>query len=239
MIRNFNELKQLGIRGVLNRLYFSITALGIMYKDYDMSDKAANYAKKTVIYSKYDRHRINATDVYNILAYLSNISESDLSKKDLILVKRASLDVSFYTRYLRLMMNGSLSVLELDMFIRRITKELYIEDSILKSLGRMSINWNRIGLRDRKLTSEKLYRYGVLKFRRSDMIRHINDLNNNIDIDEDKYRDTLVKGEGNKLVDFIKGLDKLDAAIYGVGGYAMHKYLQKKREAHSRLKSNL
>lgn len=236
MIRSFKELENAGLRKVLNHAYYEMIGLCIMYKDYDYSDAAAKYAKKTVIYSRYDKHRINGTDLYNIFAYLTNIKESKLSKNDLILMKRATLDISFYERYLRRMMNGSLSVTELDMFMRKITKELYIEDNILKSLGRMAINWNRLSLRERKLTLDKMMRYGTVKFRLSDVNPKIREFNNEFEIDDGKYQQSLGKEPKDSKPEK-KPMSKTEMAIYAIGGYALYKFLQKKKEKHDAIKN--
>lgn len=234
MIRSFQELKNKGLRDILNHAYYELVGICIMYKDYEYSDYAARYAKNTVIYSRFDKHRINGTDLYNIFSYLTKLKESTLSKNDKILMKRAKLDTGFYVRYLRRMMNGSLSVVELDMFMKRITKELYIEDNILKSLGRMAINWNRLSLRERKLTLDKMTRYGTVKFRYSDVNPKIKQFNAEFEIDNEQYQQSVEKEPSKE-----KGMSKTDMALYGIGGYALYKFLQKKREKHAKLKNIL
>lgn len=226
MIRSFQELKNKGLRQVLNHAYYEMIGLCVMYKDYEYSSYASQYAKKTVIYSRFDKHRISSTDLYNIFAFLNNLKTEKLSKKDEILIKRAKLDMDFYIRYLRRMMNGSLSVVELDRFIKRITKELYIEDSILKSLGYMAVNWNRISLRERKLTLDKMSKFGMIKFRYSDVSKKIREFNAEFEIDEDKYKKSLDDTKPDDNVESSGKLSKNKLALAAIGGHALYRFMK-------------
>ena len=227
MIRSFQELQKRGLRKVLDQIYYEMIGLCIMYKDYDYSEEAARYAKSTVIRSSFDHHRISSPDLYNLFAYLNNIGKFKVSKADEILMKRAKLDINFYVRYLRRMINGSLSVTELDMFIRRITKELYIEDNILRALGRMAINWNRITLREKKLTLDKMAKYGILKFRYSDITSHMRKFDSEFVVEEPEEKESetpvVVQSAVSKQTDWAK------IGLAAAGGYALAKFLNREK----------
>lgn len=228
MIRSFQELQKRGLRKVLDQVYYEMIGLCIMYKDYDYSSEAARYAKSTVIRSSFNQHRISSPDLYNLFAFLNNISKYKLSKQDEILMKRAKLDISFYVRYLRKMTNGSLTVVELDMFIRRITKELYIEDNILRAQGRMAVNWNRISLREKKLTLDKMAKYGILNFRYSDVTSNIKKFDSEFVVEEPKQEvetpSTTTGPEQKQKQDW----GKIGLAV--AGGYALGKFMSREKK---------
>jgi len=233
-----SELKNQGLRKVLNHIYYEMIGICIMYKDYEYSSYASRYAKNTIKYSRYDKHRINATDIYNLFTYINKLSEQKkISKNDEILVKRASVDIDFYTRYLRRMVNGSLSVVELDSFMKRITKQLYIEDNILKSLGRMAINWNRLTLRERKLTLDKMRNYGTVQFRYSDVTTKIREFASEFVVHDEKDD----KPVSNKSPEDKKpeGMSNTEKAMYAIGGLAAYKFLQNKREKQQRIRDKI
>lgn len=228
MIRSFQELQKRGLRKVLDQVYYEMIGLCIMYKDYEYSSEAARYAKSTVIRSSFDHHRISSPDMYNLFAFLNNISKYKMSKQDEILMKRAKLDISFYVRYLRKMTTGSLTVVELDMFIRRITKELYIEDNILRAQGRMAVSWNRIRLREKKLTLDKMSKYGILNFRYSDVTSLIRKLDSEFVVDEPKQQQ-----QEEPPVPISTSKQKQNWGKIGLaaaGGYALGKFLSREKK---------
>lgn len=235
MIRSLSELKNRGLRNVLNHVYYEMIGLCIMYKDYEYSSYAAKYAKDTIKYSNFNTHKLNGTDLYNLFVYLNKLSEqSKINKKDEILMKRAKLDIDFYVRYLRRMINGSLSVVEFDSFMKRITKDLYIEDNILRSIGRMAINWNRLTLRERKLTLDKMKNYGTVKFRYSEVTYKIREFASEFKVTDEKSEEPVSKSEPVQTKP--EGMSNTEKAMYALGGLAAYKFLQKKREKQQRIR---
>lgn len=236
MIRSMSELKNRGLRNVLNHVYYEMIGLCIMYKDYEYSSYVSKYAKDTIKYSNFNTHKLNATDLYNLFTYLNKLSENkDFSKKDEILMKRTKLDIDFYKRYIRRMVNGSLSVVELDSFMKRITKELYIEDNILRSLGRMAINWNRLTLRERKLALDKMKNYGTVKFRYSEVTYKIREFSSDFKVSDEKSEEPVSKNVPQKTEE-PKGMSNTEKAIYALGGFAAYKFLQNKREKQKKIR---
>jgi hypothetical protein len=149
-------------------------------------------------------------------------------------MKRAKLDIDFYVRYLRRMINGSLSVVEFDSFMKRITKDLYIEDNILRSIGRMAINWNRLTLRERKLTLDKMKNYGTVKFRYSEVTYKIREFASEFKVTDEKSEEPVSKSEPVQTKP--EGMSNTEKAMYALGGLAAYKFLQKKREKQQRIR---
>ena len=235
MIRSLSELKNRGLRNVLNHVYYEMVGLCIMYKDYEYSSYAAKYAKDTIKYSNFNTHKLNGTDLYNLFVYLNKLAEDgNYNKKDEILMKRAKLDIDFYVRYLRRMVNGSLSVVEFDSFMKRITKELYIEDNILRSIGRMAINWNRLTLRERKLTLDKMKNYGTVKFRYSEVTYKIREFSSEFKVTDEKAEQPVSNNQPVEKKP--EGMSNTEKAMYALGGLAAYKFLQKKREKQQRIR---
>ncbi|ASV44030.1 hypothetical protein PBI_SCTP2_15 [Salicola phage SCTP-2] len=248
MFRSLKQMHDFGPRQVLNKIYFDMIALAIMYKEYEYSEEAANYAKMTVMHSGFNNFKINATELYNSFYYIMNIGEFELSKNDTILLKRTSLDVHAYIRLLRKLSSGSLPLTELDRFLKLITKYLYIEDNMLRSLGRLAVNWNRLGIREKRITMDKLSKYGTINYRRSVITQYINEMASNVRYDHEQQRkerhreidlkkaradDTIGVSPSEKKPEKSKkdkGSDYNKPLMYGLAGYALAKFLGNNKE---------
>lgn len=243
MFRSLEQIHDLGVRKVLNKIYFDMVSLSIMYKEYEYSDNAAYYAKKTIMHSGFNQFKINASELYNCFYYIMNLSEFKLSKKDEILLKRTSLDVNGYVRLLRKLSTGSLPLTELDRFIKLITKYLYIEDSLLRALGRLSVNWNRLSIREKRISIDKLEKYGTIRFRRSIITHYVREIASEIRETHEEDRKEKKRQRNNKRPDDNIGVNPQDKnkekdknkdnsivkpTLYALGGYALAKFLSGK-----------
>ena len=243
MIRSLEELHKKGVRNVLNRIFLEMTILNVMYKEYNFSGVAANYAQRTVINSGFHQHKISSTYLYNFLVYITKLSEFELSKNDKILLRRTRLDIQEYVRMLRKLSTGAAVIGEMDRFIRKIMKELYIEDNSLRAFARLSINWNRLSIREKKVLVDKLKKYSTINNRRSILTSSLYELDSEVKIRHEESKN--IRPSGNRPDEKL-GVDNKEDSLYkdtkkddsinwkglGVGflgGYLLSKYLNREK----------
>jgi len=188
MTRNHTDQRQLTYTDCCERLYLSLLILDVLRKFPSFVPVAKGYAKKTVTGQNYKHFRIHATDLYNLIHFVTGDEEALGKLKD----PASALKLRQRTRLPLMGLNGYLhnvSTPSAELFIR-IEGALHINNSDYKTIRRQLTNFNSASTLDKKRIVTKLLFASRAKLRNSDLIPHLEELAAQKDLETGQVKDT-------------------------------------------------
>lgn len=211
-------------------LYFELLRITVMYRVYETSDIAHDYATRTINRPLAMPFGMNDTDLKGILLYFYNLKKrTDIPKKDLILLNRIDVDIEYIFQYVRKIRSGQDISSTMGIFLRRMRRSLNIDSPQLRAMSTLVEKWDTLKSKEMKLLLDKMDKYGTLYIRRGELTSEFRKLKNVNRIvgkgkDEPKPKVTV----GDALVGIASGM----ALKWALGSRA------KNRKSFSRLSSD-
>ena len=122
---------------------------------------AQHYAQRTLAYNDFRGFRSSCTDLYNLLAILTDLSDINLSKikdhpSNKIFASRIHVPVLQVKAYLRHVAMGDLHEDQDRDFLFKLDKSLYNTNSDYSAMRRLASDWHRLLPGERKLAATRL-----------------------------------------------------------------------------------
>ena len=191
MPRNSSDQRQLTYSDCCERLYLSLLVLEVFRRFPSFKPIANGYARNSVSNQNYGHFRIHATDLYNLIYFVTGDEQAMNKLKDpaaaLQLRQRTTLPLMRLNGYLHQVssgFNGSNSELFLN-----IEGALRIGNSDYKAIRRHVVNLNSISTLDKKKVVTKLLLAARAKLRNSDLIPALEQLASQRDLETSKVKD--------------------------------------------------
>lgn len=158
-----------------NLLFFEVLRLTFLYKVYETSSTASDYAKRTIVRPMSSPFSMRDTEIKGLLAYFQDINKNkNLSKNDQIFLNKIDIDVQMVFNYIRRMMNlqelGTISQVTL----RHLQKDLAVDDPKLRAMLTLVVKWETLTGDEMRLLIERIKNYGLLHLRNSELTKVIN-----------------------------------------------------------------
>lgn len=174
MTRNQNNQKSLTYTDCKERAFLLLLMLHVMRYSRQHRNDAAQYAKKTVMYRDYQKHRIDSTDLYNLLYYVAGDRNAVQKLRDpgsaSKLREKTLLSIGALNGFLRRVGNNDKPNQSDSIFLQQIEKELDIASSDYKNIRRRITVFDTDTFKDRKTTATRLMFAARAKLGDSDLI---------------------------------------------------------------------
>ena len=155
------SLEKMDVEQAARYCLLIICALNILKHEKETMNFAQSYARKTLAYNDFRGFRSSCTDLYNLLAILSDLSDINLSKlrnhpSNNTLAARIHLPVLQIKAYLRHVATGELHEDQDRDFLFKLDKSLYNTNSDYSAMRRLASDWHRLFPTERKLAATRL-----------------------------------------------------------------------------------
>lgn len=228
--RTYRSLMNHNSKHMANMLFFECLRLTFLYKVYETSSKASEYAKQSVIRPMSSAFSMRDTDIKGILVYFRDIENyPKKTKNDEIFLNRIEIDNQKIINYLRRMMIkqdiGSHSTI----LLKSLQRDLHIDDPKLRAMLTLVLKWDTLSSDDMKLLVERIKNYGLLHMRHSQLSKVMNQFvkqNPNYGDDSEK--------KDNKITP----MDVMLGALSGLAAKWAYDSRKKNQQSFSRLKDN-
>jgi len=211
MTRNKNDAKILTFTDCTERLYLTILILELLSKYKTYSHYAKAYAKSTTTYSSYKNFRMNGTDLYNFIYFVTGDAKAMNKLKDptgaMAKRKAITLPIMALNRYLSKLAVGSTST-DTQIFAN-LESALKIRNSDYKAVRRDLTNYTNLTPTNRKKAVTRLLHAARAKLRSSDIIQHLQRL-----VTDKNLETGLVKDNEPKISVPDIGVEGRDLAMY-------------------------
>jgi hypothetical protein len=178
MTRNANNQRVLTYTDCCERLYLSMLVLELLYKFKSYRPQAQAYAKKTVSHDSYKHFRMNSTDLYNFIHFVTGDDDALSKLKDpgsaLALRKSTTLPTMAVNRYISTVSSGTNRNAS-QTFIQ-IESALRITNTDYKAIRRGLFNLSSMQQIDIKKLVTRLLIASRAKLRSSDIISYLESL---------------------------------------------------------------
>lgn len=149
--------------------FVQLMMLNVFNKDYDFAPLAREYASRTMAFRNFDTFRTSGTDLYIALNRIMGKDQKSLTDKDKIASSRINPNRGDLIRYLdNISKSKSNPDFEKRMLLR-FEKQFNIQNSLLKSLRRLSGDWDNLNQNQRSLVVTRLSQYMRQKAMRSEL----------------------------------------------------------------------
>lgn len=200
------------VRDAADLVFANLLLLTIFNNDAKFSELSVGYADQTSIYSNFNSHKMNSTDLYSSLNRLLGNDQSyegkDEEEKSRINLKH--LDIKRYLQHIAKAVSDKAFEAQ---FLLKFQRDLNIQDSKLRSLRRMAADWEDLSDDQKSVTIAKLEQYMRNSFRKADLTAAVSAFKK-----EGGYKDK--KG--------MSGLAK--AAAGAAAGYGLYRLGKAKRD---------
>lgn len=156
------------VRDAADLVFANLLLLTIFNNSNEFTPLSAGYADRTVMYSNFNNHRMNATDLYAGLNRLlgSNQDYTDTDKADIARINIKHLDVKRYLQHLAKANDDKGFEAR---FLLKFQRDLDIQNSYLRALRRMAADWDNLSAAQKATAITKLEQYMKTKFRKADL----------------------------------------------------------------------
>lgn len=174
MTRNQNNQRSLTYTDCKERAFLLLLMLQQMRFSRQHRNDAASYAKKTVMYRDYQKHRIDSTDLYNLLYYIAGDRDAVEKLRDpgtaRKLREKTLLSIGALNGFLRRVSNNDKPNQTDNIFFQQIEKELGINNSDYKNIRRRIAVFDTDTFKERQTTVTRLMFAARSKLSDSDLI---------------------------------------------------------------------
>lgn len=211
MTRNSSDTKILTYTDCTERLYLTVLILELLSKYKTYKHFARAYAKNTTTYSSYRNFRMNGTDLYNFIYFVTGDARAMNKLKDpksaMAKRKATTFPTMALNRYLSKIASGSQST-DTQLFAN-LESALKIRNSDYKTVRRDILNYTSLTPTTRKKAVTRLLHAARAKLRNSDIIQHLQRL-----ITDKNLETGLVKDNEPKISVPDIGVEGRDLAMY-------------------------
>ena len=211
MTRNSSDTKILTYTDCTERLYLTVLILELLSKYKTYKHFARAYAKNTTTYSSYRNFRMNGTDLYNFIYFVTGDERAMNKLKDpksaMAKRKATTFPTMDLNRYLSKIASGSQST-DTQLFAN-LESALKIRNSDYKTVRRDILNYTSLTPTTRKKAVTRLLHAARAKLRNSDIIQHLQRL-----ITDKNLETGLVKDNEPKISVPDIGVEGRDLAMY-------------------------
>lgn len=225
--RTYRALMNNNSKHMANLLFFELLRLTFMYKVYDLSASASEYAKQTIIRPMNSPFTMRDTEAKSLLRYFNDVHDNDekLNKNDKIFLNQVNVDDYKILTYLRKMMNMSPLGTHADIMLKQLQKDLMVDDPKLRAMLTLVLKWETLTGNDMRLLVERIKNFGLLHLRHSKLTKEINKFTNE--------KSVYVKDEeGNKKV---TPMDVMMGLITGLSAKWSYDSRQRNKKSFERL----
>lgn len=149
--------------------FVQLMMLNIFNKDYEFAPLASEYASRTVALKNFDTFRTNGTDLYIALNRLMGKDQDYSSENDKIAMKRVNPKRQDIVRYLTNIANSKSDPGTEKALLLRFERQFNIQDSLLKSMRRLSGDWDNLNQNQKALLITRMAQYMRRKAMRSEL----------------------------------------------------------------------
>ena len=211
MTRNSSDTKILTYTDCTERLYLTVLILELLSKYKTYKHFARAYAKNTTTYSSYRNFRMNGTDLYNFIYFVTGDARAMNKLKDpksaMAKRKATTFPTMALNRYLSKIASRSQST-DTQLFAN-LESALKIRNSDYKTVRRDILNYTSLTPTTRKKAVTRLLHAARAKLRNSDIIQHLQRL-----ITDKNLETGLVKDNEPKISVPDIGVEGRDLAMY-------------------------
>lgn len=179
MTRNSNNVKVLTYTDCCERLYLSLLVLELLQLYPQYRNTAARYARKTTVYTGYDKFSTSSTDLYNFIYFVRGTKEDVARLKDpdaaWSIRERTTLPTMAVNRYLQKLANGTTHDQTSALFMK-VESALHINNSSYKNIRRNLMSFNKLDHSTKQDIVSLLLIACRAKLRNSDLIDDIEKL---------------------------------------------------------------
>ena len=213
-----------------NMLFFELLRLTFMYKVYDLSGKASNYAKDTIIRPLHSPYSMRDTEIKAFLKYFTDIHDNEdvLSKNDKIFLNQVDVDDFKIISYLRKMMNMNPLGTHADVMLKQFQRDLMVDDPKLRAMITLVVKWESLTGNEMKLLVERIKNYGLLHMRHSRLTKDINQFANK--------KSVYVKDENDKEKK-VTPMDVMMGLVTGLAAKWSYDSRQQNKKSFDRLRN--
>jgi hypothetical protein len=162
-------IKAQGARSLTDHVFVSMMSLYAMANDYKYAPVAKEYARRTSMFSNWNKPSPSGTDLYQTIH--STLKPTGLadSEADKLLLAKVNVEQKRIRMFLKQIESGKLNTGQAQTFFYRLEKNLAIQDPKLKAARRLVGEWDTLNTTQRQLAATQLTKYFRLNARRSDL----------------------------------------------------------------------
>lgn len=177
--RTYRSLMNNNSKHMANMLFFEVLRLTFMYKVYELSGTASEYAKQTIIRPMSSSFSMRDTEVKSFLRYFQDVYDNDkLSKNDKIFINQVKVDDFKIMTYLKKMMNLNPLGTHGTIMLRQLQKDLMVDDPKLRAMLTLVVKWESLTGKEMRTLVERIKNYGLLNLRHSQLTKAMNRFTN-------------------------------------------------------------
>lgn len=159
-----------GAKEMSELLYFELLRLTVMYRVYETSDVASEYAKRTLQRPLSMPFGMSDTDLKGIILYFYEMKQgAEIPQRDAILLNRVDVDIEYIFRYLRMIRTGQDISQMMRPFLGRLRRGLGIDSPRLRAMHTLVERWDSLKSKEMKILVDKMDKYGTLYLRRGEL----------------------------------------------------------------------
>lgn len=179
MTRNENNVKVLTYTDCCERLYLSLLVLELLQAYPQHKSAAQRYARKTTVYTGYDKFSMSSTDLYNFIYFVRGTKEDVSKLKDpdaaWTMREHTTLPTMAVNRYLQQLANGATPD-QVSALFMKVESSLHISNSAYKAARRNLMGYAKLDHRARQDLVSVLLLACRAKLRNSDIIADLEKL---------------------------------------------------------------
>ncbi len=180
MTRNSSNQKVLTYTDCCERAYLTMLVLELLRRFPQTAPTAHGYAKSTSGYDSYKHFRMNGTDLYNFVYFITGDNEVLKKLKDpkgaLGMRNQTTMPLMNFNRYITRLSQGLAPNMEDQNVFMRVETALRINNTDYKAVRRNIFNFNRLSTPEKQKTVTRLLLASRAKLRSSDIIEHLEKL---------------------------------------------------------------
>jgi len=193
MTRNENNVAKLSYTDCCERLYLSLLIIELLRQFPNQTSQARSYSAKTISRDNYRSYKINGTDLYNFIHFVTGDDSvmDKLKNPDAAKTVRAktTLPLMAVNRYLSQVANGAVPTRTAELFIK-LENSLNISNASYKNMRRSITNLSKIDKTTLKTSVTKLLYAARARLRSSDIIDDLEKLAVLRDLESSRVPDT-------------------------------------------------
>jgi hypothetical protein len=162
-------IKAQGARSLTDHVFVSMMSLYAMANDYKYAPVAKEYARRTSMFSNWNKPSPSGTDLYQTIHSTlkpKGLADSDADK---LLLAKVNVEQKRVRMFLKQIESGKINTGQAQAFFYRLEKNLAIQDPKLRAARRLVGEWDTLNTTQRQLAATQLTKYFRLNARRSDL----------------------------------------------------------------------
>jgi len=169
MFRTRDMIQKQGARTLTDHFFVSMMSLYAMANDYKYAPVAKEYARRTSMFSNWNKPSPSGTDLYQTIHSTlkpKGLADSDADK---LLLTKVNVEQKRIRNFLKQIESGKINSGQAQAFFYRLEKNLAIQDPKLRAARRLVGEWDTLNTTQRQLAASQLTKYYRLNARRSDL----------------------------------------------------------------------